>query len=620
MQQSAQQIHKRRLVQLTAVAEIPLLFIGFKTLWEGETLNSIILLSVAALLSSVFILVRLDKQMWASIAFLIILTSLIFLLQWIGGGVKDDSSIALPTLLIFAAMIGALPFFNALLALILVNTILLGVADSLGYNFVTPGTSTSDAINIAVVLLIVGIATRLLTRDNLHLLQELGRRISEVEEAKSHVEHQANHDHLTGLPNRLQAETKFREIRARLDRDPQMTAGVIYIDFDEFKEINDSLGHDIGDQFLIAKSKRLKDNLRTYDAVCRIGGDEFLVLTENIDENQLAELATKLLNVITIEESIGENRLACTCSVGIVCLPKDADSYEQAVQRADIAMYRSKHLGKNQFHFYNENMETSVQRRFEIQNRMVSAILTKEFNVAYQPIYAIGSQQIIGAEALARWHHPILGDVSPGEFVPIAEASGSIDELCAFVLNQTCELLEELLKLQPDFYISINISPYQLQSAHFFKKCEAVFDQFDLPMSALKFEITETQIISRDPVFEENIAAIHEAGIGLLLDDFGTGYSNLSHLQKMQFETIKIDRSFIFDCYKDKNSVTLLKSIAAMAEQLDVDIVAEGIENESEYQEVLRLGIQKGQGFYWSRGLNHRQFIPFFEKSLSEQV
>jgi len=389
-------------------------------------------------------------------------------------------------------------------------------------------------------------------------------------------------------------------------------AALVYVDFDEFKDINDSLGHAIGDIFLVEKSKGLQTSLGEKNTICRIGGDEFLILIEDISDDDLEVLAESVNQEVTRELNIEGNSLRCTSSIGIVCLPKDATTYEQAVQRADIAMYRSKHAGKNQFQFYDKTMETNVQRRYAIQNRLLTALLEKEFSIALQPIVDVASGNIVGAEALARWQHSVFGTISPIEFIPIAESSGTIDELSRFVLDQTCSVLTIIQKTQPDFYISINISPMQLRNESFFEEYRKVVDRFNLAPSSLKFEITESHIIERDPIFDANIRKIRDSGIGLLLDDFGTGYSNLSHMQKMNFETIKIDRSFIFACYKDMDTKTLLRSITAMAEQLKVDIVAEGIEDEHELHEVKLLGIQKGQGYYWSKPLPVDEFLTVY--------
>ena len=612
MPNSEQQIHFRRLLQLVTIAEVTLVVIGLKLYFEGSHPDSFIILATSILMLGVLWLIRNNKHEIASLVFITLLSTTIMLVQWVSGGIVDSSVVALPGILIFAAMIGAIRVYNFLLVVLAANLLLMGFVSNKGYEFVGQDHGFSNALNVAVILLVVGIAARMLTTDNLNLLNALGEKIAQVEQAKQLVQYQAEHDYLTKLPNRMMAEKIFEQIMHRLERGDFNSAGAIYVDFDEFKAINDNLGHSTGDEFLVEKAKSMQQALGGVGTVCRIGGDEFLILIEDIGVDELAMRADAINQEVMRELNIDGHLLHCTSSIGIVRLPTDAVTYEQAVQRADIAMYRAKKAGKNQVQFYDQTMETTLQRRYSIQNRLSTALLEKEFSIALQPIIDIDSGKMVGAEALARWQHSAFGAISPMEFIPIAESSGTIDELSAFVLEQTCSVLALVLKTQADFYVSINISPIQLRNEAFFAGCQAIVNKYGLPASALKFEITETQIIERDPIFDANIRKIQDSGIGLLLDDFGTGYSNLSHMQKMNFETIKIDRSFIFACYKNMDTKTLLRSITAMAEQLDVDIVAEGIEDEHELHEVKRLGIQKGQGYYWSKPLPVADFMTTY--------
>ncbi|MDX1343405.1 MAG: GGDEF domain-containing protein, partial [Reinekea sp.] len=335
MQAGTTQIHRRRLIQLTGLAEVPLLFIGFKSLIEKSYLDASVLLISAVAMLSVFWALHKGKQSLASFNFVLILTLMVLFLQWNFGGIIDVSMLALPGILIFAAMIGALRIYNGLLLIMVANVLLMGYMSDQGFMFLMPSNGISSAMNVAVILLVVGFATRILSRDNFSLLKQLRLQIEEAETARNVVEHQAYHDYLTDLPNRMMAEKTFLEIQQRLKRHPEMTGGVIYIDFDEFKDINDNLGHAVGDQFLIRKTKRLKECTRVTDTLCRIGGDEFLVLVEDANEVQLAQFAGKLLDEVMAVENFDGHSLHCTCSIGIVFLPKDAHTYEQAVQMAD---------------------------------------------------------------------------------------------------------------------------------------------------------------------------------------------------------------------------------------------------------------------------------------------
>lgn len=612
MQKDIQTIHRKRLVQLLLLASSAILFMFLQALLNRWVLDTVIYLACLIGFLFVYQFIRIEKQNVASYLFLTLLLGMVFSLQWSFGGVLDISILAFPAILAFAAMIGVIKVFNYLLVIIVMNMLVMGFVTEKGFSFQVPGNGLSNAISTSIILVVVAFAIRIVTRDNVLLLTELDQQFQDVQTAKKAVEHQATHDILTGLPNRMLAEERFDQMVARLRRHEDRKACLMYVDFDEFKDINDTLGHGTGDRFLIEKSKQLISNLRAEDSLCRIGGDEFLIIAEDLDVLQIQQLADKVLDVIQQEISVEGNLLHCTSSVGIVVLPDDADDYEQAVQRADIAMYRSKMEGKNRYHFYDANMEESVQRRYQLQNQLLSALVDEHFYVVLQPIHDLSSRDLVGAEALARWDHKHLGHISPLEFIPIAENSGLISEVSAFVLDKSCEVLKLIETSNPDFYITVNISPSQLQQPSLFTEVQRIMERHGTKPHQIKLEITESQMIERTIELEQNLRDFRAFGIGLYLDDFGTGYSNLVHLQEMKFEAIKIDRSFIHQCHQNKNTHVLLSSIKAMAEKLNVSVVAEGIELEQELKQTDALGIQKGQGYYWSKPMATEAFLKTY--------
>ncbi|EAR10675.1 putative bifunctional diguanylate cyclase/phosphodiesterase [Reinekea blandensis] len=601
MQTNVNHIFRRRLTQLVVIAEVPLLLLGIKAIYEPAYIDAWILLVGAVLLLVVPWFTYQQRHKLASGCFIGILSLMMVAMQWSTGGIRDNSVMALPGLLIFASMIGFNSLYNSLLVFLICNLLLMGIAADSGWVFDPSSNSFSNAFNISIILVITAIAAKILARDNINLVALLNQQVEEVRRAKEDVEFRALHDNLTNLPNRQFAEEHFDVLQHRLSRGMIANAAVIYVDFDEFKDINDTQGHAVGDRFLTAKAQALVDCTRVTDQVCRIGGDEFLILVEDLEELQLAQLAQKLLQHAMREIQIDGNLLHCTCSIGIVCLPKDAETYEDAVKRADIAMYRSKRDGKNRFHFYDRSMELIVNRRYQLQSQIMSAILDEQFYIVLQPIVHLESRNIVGAEVLARWAHPELGEISPAEFIPLAESNGLIDELWIFVMHHALEAARLLRQLEPEFYVTVNIAPNQLKSPGFFDQCEHVIRESQLPFSALKLEITESEMIERDTEFDATLDQLHQNNIGLLLDDFGTGYSNLGHLQKMLFEAIKVDRLFINHCHLNEDTGALLRAIVAMSGELNVGLIAEGIETEDELARVQELGILKGQGYLLAR-------------------
>lgn len=609
MQTNVDQLFRHRLTQLVVMTEIPFVALGVKGIYLEYYVDAWILLSVSVLLLAVPWLNYRHQYKAASTLFIVLIALTMVALQWATGGIRDNTVLALPALLLFAAMIGFDRFFNVLLIFLVGNILLMGLASDAGLVFAANDNGLSSAFNISVILLVSAIATRILVRDNLNLVSLLNNQVNEVRKAKDDVEFRALHDNLTNLPNRQFAEEHFDVLTHRHSRGMISTAAIIYVDFDEFKDINDTLGHAMGDRFLAAKAQALVDCTRVTDQVCRIGGDEFLILVEDLDELQLAQLAEKLLTHAMREVQIDGNLLNCTCSIGIVRVPEDAESYADAVKRADIAMYRSKRDGKNRFHFYDASMEATVNRRYQLQSQIISAILDGQFYVVLQPIFCLETGNILGAEALARWAHPELGEISPVEFIPLAEANGLIEELCAFVMHESLEATKTLRGIQPNFYVTVNVAPSQLRNPTFIKSCKDVIADSTLPFEALKLEITESEMIEQDPQFDATMAQLHHHGIRLLLDDFGTGYSNLAHVQKMLFEAIKIDRLFVSRCHLNNENDALLRALVAMSAELDVELIAEGIETEAELSRIRELGIVKGQGFLLSRPLRSSDLI-----------
>lgn len=601
MAHDIQDLFRRRLTQLVITAQAPLVIIGIKSLYEGATASASIMLTVAVVLLFVPLLVRQQNHEAASLLFIGLLTSLVILLQWTFGGIKDNSILALPSILIFAAMIGLRKAYAALLAIMVINLLAMGYFSDRGIEFNPAENGFSGAITVSILLVVIAISARILNRDNQNLLVLLNRQVNEVRQAKEDVERQTLHDPLTQLPNRKYAEKHFADVQERLSRKLIHHAGLLYVDLDDFKDINDTLGHTVGDQFLQAVAREMQACTRSTDRIFRIGGDEFLILVEELDELQLVQMAQKLIDQAMREIVIGGHFLHCTSSIGIVQLPKDANDYAEAVKRADIAMYRSKKSGKNQYHFYDSSMEASVQRRYTLQSQIMSAVIEEQIFIEFQPIVDIPSGHMVGAEILARWAHPELGLISPVEFIPLAEAAGVIDELCLFVMHKALSSVHRMRKVQPEFYVSVNIEPSQLNTKAFFTKCWQIIDETNVSTSALKLEVTESDLIEPTDTFNRNIEQLHQHQIGLLLDDFGTGYSNLAHLQKMDFECIKVDQQFIRNCQMNPETGKLLKAIVAMSHELDVDLIAEGIETEDELAEVNRLGIGKGQGYLFAR-------------------
>ncbi|MDO6710902.1 EAL domain-containing protein [Aliiglaciecola sp. 2_MG-2023] len=438
------------------------------------------------------------------------------------------------------------------------------------------------------------------------------RDITEQHKSAELIRHQAYFDSLTLLPNRFLALDRLSQILIEAKRNDQK-AVVIFIDLDDFKKVNDSLGHEIGDKLLISAANRLKQVVRKEDTVGRLGGDEFIVLLKGLAEpNDALAIAENLLKTFRKPFQLAGRELILTLSIGIAVYPENGNSASDLLRNADTAMYQAKALGRNTFSFFTSEMNKVMQRRFEIEEQMHVALERGEFEVYYQPKFEINNNAIVGAEALLRWHNPSLGEVTPGEFIPIAEHTGLIVPVGEFVINQALAFLKHWQICDQQFYtMAINLSPRQFREQGLLSSLKKALEVTQISAECLELEITEGVLMNGQSYIHESIAEISALGIKLSQDDFGTGYSSLSYLRQYPFNVLKIDRSFIHGITLNKSDCDLVKATIAMANSLGLTVVAEGVETEPQLTILKDLGCDLVQGFYFSKPLTAKQLLKF---------
>lgn len=426
--------------------------------------------------------------------------------------------------------------------------------------------------------------------------------ITEKKQIEHRVWHQANYDSLTQLPNRnLLTERLDQEIKLSL-RNKQSFA-LLFLDLDHFKNFNDTLGHSVGDQILLQTAQRIQQCIRESDTAARLGGDEFIILLPQIENPVFIEhICQKLLDSISHPMIVNGEKIFITASIGVSLFPTDSKSAEELFQFSDQAMYQAKMSGRNSCKFFTQQMQAKAEWHRQLSNDMREAIIRKEFELFYQPIVNLSDLSIHKAEALIRWHHPRLGMVSPDQFIPLAEENGLISDIGEWVFQQATQRLIQWRKQQPDFQISINKSPVQF-SAESVSPVKWVnqLTEMNLPGEALCIEITEGVLLSQSAVVTERLHQYLEHNIHLSIDDFGTGYSSLTYLKKFSINFIKIDKSFVHDIEEDGTSLVLCEAIIAMAHQLGLKVVAEGIEIEAQRQILTHAGCDYGQGYLFAR-------------------
>ncbi|MEP1445054.1 MAG: EAL domain-containing protein [Paraglaciecola sp.] len=438
------------------------------------------------------------------------------------------------------------------------------------------------------------------------------RDITEQYQSAEVIRHQAYFDTLTSLPNRFLALERLSQMLIEAERNNQKAA-VFFLDIDDFKKINDTLGHEVGDKLLIKTAARLQKVLRKEDTVGRLGGDEFIVLLRGLNaENSALAVAENLLDTFREPFKIDGRELILTTSIGIAMYPENGHSASDILRNADTAMYQAKALGRNTFSFFTAEMNLIMQRRLEIEEQMRGALERNEFEIHYQPQLDTKTQTVIGAEALLRWHNSVLGNITPDEFIPIAEHTGLIVPIGKYVIEQALSFLNEWQNRQQQSYtISVNLSPRQFRDKQFISFIKQALIAANIRPESLDLEITEGVLMRAQSYIQEALVDINNLGIKLAMDDFGTGYSSISYLRQYPFDELKIDRSFIQGIAHNKADSDLVKATIAMSHSLGLTVVAEGVETEEQLRLLNALECNFVQGYYYSKPLPPQQLLEF---------
>ena len=463
----------------------------------------------------------------------------------------------------------------------------------------------------------LGLARAELLRVNRELEERVRTRTLELERANEQLQHDAFHDALTGLANRALFDVRLAHTLELEKRDPENLFAVLYLDFDRFKFVNDTLGHALGDELLVAIAQRLKCCTRPSDTVARLGGDEFTVLIENLSGlDEATDIVERIQRELSPKFVLCGRDIYLTASLGLTVSSVGYNTADEVLRDADIAMYTAKRQGKARCVRFDASLRASLLRKSALEADLRNALATDELVLHYQPIVAADTGVTNTLEALVRWQHPAHGTISPGEFIPIAEESGLITKLDRWVLQSACRQLAIWYKTVPNsngLSVNVNMSSQSFEQPGLPRLIEDLLFECGLPASALHLELTETDIARAEKVFAANVAALRALGLGLHIDDFGTGYSSLSYLQNLPSDTLKIDQSFIARMLTSPESGELVRTIITMAKNLGLRVVAEGVESAEQLVMLKRLGCDYVQGFYLSKPLPTTEVERFIE-------
>ncbi len=439
--------------------------------------------------------------------------------------------------------------------------------------------------------------------------------ITEIKKTQAHIDKLAHFDQLTSLPNRTLLKARFDYALSLAQRSHENMT-VMFLDLDHFKDVNDTLGHSVGDQLLMEVAKRLKAMLRDQDILARQGGDEFVLILPGADENGAALVASKIIETVSRPYQIEEQELIATPSIGIAIYPHDGEDFETLSKNADTAMYRVKQEGRNDFRFFTSEMQTHSARALKLGNALRHAVSRNQLQMHYQPQLSIQDGHVVGAEALLRWTHPELGAISPAEFIPIAENSGQIIAIGEWVLRTVARQLKAWIDSGlPPMVIAVNLSAIQFRQPNLPELVTGILGEVGLPHEYLELELTEAVAMDDPQGAVAMMDKLSACGIRMSIDDFGTGYSSLSYLKRFKVYKLKIDQSFVRDITDDPDDKAIVSAIINMASSLGMQTIAEGVETSGQLAFLRLQGCDEVQGYYFSKPLPAEQFELFVRKA-----
>lgn len=614
----------RRFQQFISIGVVTCVLGIVSTLLEGDAVDAAVLAVTALLLPAALLLSHRGRQEAATAFGVAAVTLAAGYLLVRNQGVRDEAMVALPAILLVAGVFGSRRLFVVeFVAVIgLVSAIVAGNLQ--GWHANPPQPVGLNALLYLVVVLLANAACIWLVTGDLRTawrsLHDENERLrgshAQLRESHQRIDALAHYDALTGLPNRLLARDRFEQAVAMAQRSGHRAA-LIFLDLDDFKTVNDSQGHASGDLLLAQVAARLAALMRASDTVSRQGGDEFLILLGGlVDADAAGATALKIIEALAAPFQVGELEVSVTCSLGIALFPDDGTDFDTLLRNADMALYRAKDAGRNTYCFFEAHMRGEAVDALHLAAGLRSALARGEFCLHYQPQYELGSGRIVGAEALIRWRHPELGLISPARFVSIAERSGLINAIGAWVLMEACRQARAWQQAGLDsLVVSVNVSPVQFRRDRIEREVLDALEAAQLAPNFLELELTESLLIDEAGHLGPLLARLRQAGVRFCIDDFGTGYSNLGYLRRFEVERLKIDQSFVRHVTADANAEGIVRAIVEMAHILKLELVAEGIEDAATLARLVQMGCEFGQGFLWSRALPPDEFLEFYRRT-----
>jgi len=613
-------LRRRRLFQFAALLFIAFtgtaIQYGFQQRWDVVLILGF---TAALMLPSQW----LNHRGWYSAASILILgsaTLALFGIMWRSDGLRDSSLLGYPVILIAAGQLLKPKQFWWLLTGMVLCVVCVGLGTLNGWRgATTPGTDIDRLTDSVTILVVNGMLVWFLAYDMQKALMGLRVQIERFRESEKNLTHLAQHDALTRLPNRILGSELVEQAIASSVRHQQLVA-LLFVDLDNFKDVNDSVGHSAGDEFLKQVAVRLREAVRHADIVCRQGGDEFLIGVTDISDTQgIAQVANQVLQRMQAPFHLRGLEILATCSIGIAVHPKDGATFEELLRHADLAMYQAKESGRNAYRFFDEEINTSIRENLHLISSLRQALAQNELVLHYQPVFDLHTNRLVGAEALVRWQNPKFGLVSPGLFIPAAEKSGLIVDIGQWVLQEACRQMQAWRQAgAPALMVAVNLSAVQFRRGNVEAVIERALQQSGLDPTQLELEMTESTLIQDTEKFMQTLHRIKSMGIRLSIDDFGTGYSNLSYLQRFAVDKLKIDQSFVRHLLNGEKDVAMVSAIIHLAKSLNLTVTAEGVENEDTRAALEHMGCDQAQGYWFAKPMPAAQFEALWRAQPAE--
>lgn len=610
----------QRLRMIAIVLTVVIVTICVRALLVGDWFDIALAASALASLLVARQLVPEDKAGSVVSVALVALTLLLSLYMWLSQGLYSGVLIAFPALLVIAGVSASLRLFWTLLAIMLAVVTAISAASYLEYRTYEPAPMTLGRwLIVSSTLLISGATIAWLMHEMGSMQRSLRAEAKRLRCSQAKLTHLVGHDALTGLSNR-KAFTNHVEQMIEQAHERQQTLALLYMDIDNFKTINDSLGHSAGDELIRSVAWRLRQAVRDADALSRQGGDEFVMVLSNIDDVQTAiTVAQRMQEAVAQPFEISSKQLLTSLSVGIALFPSDGRDADTLVRKSEMAMFQAKKAGRNTHFVHRAELTPDSHERLNIEQALRQAIARNELALHYQPIISLKDNRLVGAEALLRWQHPEHGLLAPDRFMDVAEQSGLIVEIGEWVLNQACR---EAVRWQAEglkrLSVSVNLSAVQVRRNNLESMVAAALTSSGLAPELLELELTESMLLEKSDAFLQLLRNLKQMGVTLAIDDFGTGYSNLSYLQRFQVDRLKVDKSFVNNLSNNEQNRAIVTAVIQMAHSLKLKVTAEGIEHQLVQGILTALGCDHAQGYLFSRPVDAGAFLNYARSHCSQ--